>query len=498
MVPGACSKLMLLLCCSTAQNQNFKPHDSKEIAAALLFDDVQPQRRLRTTNHNYQKTVSCAISDAVFMQSKFADNCSARLLYNEALHSYIGSDDNNRPRGSITLHGSLKPKSSVKPLGSVKQGAADTSHFSSTAYIIPSQRVDWPQYADNVGELCGFSFDEKSGFVAHGSEDANIWTKYADLHKKTRAQIEKGDMSSSRILVWQCRDGDLCGGIGDQAKGIASMLYLAVATDRALFVDWSKHGEDVLTLFDMRSVNTRLPHGVKLDDCQQFHAIDRDTNFEDYVASDATTASCIQWKTNTHPKTFWQPRMRTGTDSEFQQLHKQITTTVKKEYRIGCAFNFLWSLKPGMLELLEKTPFRRPAQVATTNGLATPSEIQMARGNQTFVGVQNNGINNELPRQPALVVDSQPHSPGLSESLVSSNPLGPKFKDRWAKAAPGATSLSQSGITTATPTLNVPHPVKAKYVSVHMRFGDEAFAQHQIGKDAKKQVDHAIDCARQL
>lgn len=53
---------------------------------------------------------------------------------------------------------------------------------------------------------------------------------YATRHGTPRTK-------DTKYIVYRCRRGDLCGGIGDRLRGIMATFYLAIATGRAMMID---------------------------------------------------------------------------------------------------------------------------------------------------------------------------------------------------------------------------------------------------------------------
>merc|ERR1711920_821289 len=60
-------------------------------------------------------------------------------------------------------------------------------------------------------------------------------------------------------LVFSCLDKDACDGLGTELKGIASALYVAILTKRALFLQWQRHETDMKEIFGQPLIDWRLP-----------------------------------------------------------------------------------------------------------------------------------------------------------------------------------------------------------------------------------------------
>lgn len=189
-------------------------------------------------------------------------------------------------------------------------------------------------------EQCGF------GPGALGPEAAAAWRDYAALHVRERA---KG--CAGRYLVHSVRAHDNRG-LSDNIRGATSMLYFAMASKRALLLNWEKYGMQAGSfgaLFEPHHVDWSVPAGcAQLLDARRteydwdpaiteiFHHDDGGDLFGDEPA--LVSASSL-WL----PR-FWQPAFRGGAPPAL----KALLATAKQP--VGCGFLFLFQLSAKLLD----------------------------------------------------------------------------------------------------------------------------------------------------
>lgn len=80
--------------------------------------------------------------------------------------------------------------------------------------------------------------DEGLGVYSHGV-DCGWYRDYVRLHKETVARLRKG-LKDVKVLVFDCEEASLCGGLGDRLGGFASLFYVSIVLDRALIIHHTK------------------------------------------------------------------------------------------------------------------------------------------------------------------------------------------------------------------------------------------------------------------
>lgn len=119
--------------------------------------------------------------------------------------------------------------------------------------------ADEPEHAllqaspEGESRFCGFT---SSGSLSNvGIDSAPIWRNYVETHR-----IQRSRGCDGRYLVWKCTEKETCGGLGDEIRGISAMLYLAMATERALLLDWRKDGVSYAgSIFGVKAVDWTMP-----------------------------------------------------------------------------------------------------------------------------------------------------------------------------------------------------------------------------------------------
>merc|ERR1712137_1072577 len=103
-----------------------------------------------------------------------------------------------------------------------------------------------------------------------------MWMEYIALHRAVRERMEAGDPEYGQVLVYSCADGSACNGLGSEVKGIATALYVAMMTKRALFLQWQRHGENMNDLFGQPVVDWSLPPSFQVQGRCTESGIDND------------------------------------------------------------------------------------------------------------------------------------------------------------------------------------------------------------------------------
>jgi len=207
---------------------------------------------------------------------------------------------------------------------------------------------------------CGFAavWTGPGALAPLQADSSPLWKAYVELHARERA---KG--CGGRYLVYRCRAPDACGGFGDQMRSLASLLQFAVASNRAVLVDWEKpvplHENAVLphtvdwTLppncawrnqAPRRACSFPLKHDVTVGDAA-FSQTSAAVFGAAPVVTVLSTACLIPGRGGRHPN--WGGLFSTpGANPAFTRL-AAVAATVKQPR--GCAFHFLFRLSPALL-----------------------------------------------------------------------------------------------------------------------------------------------------
>lgn len=103
-------------------------------------------------------------------------------------------------------------------------------------------------------QICGFTSESKSPGLTGDSEA--LWRDFVALHLRERSRG-----CSGRYLVWECKAiNSGCGGLGDEVAGIAGMLAVAIASGRALLLDWQKQDMPYFGgVYDVNAIDWSMP-----------------------------------------------------------------------------------------------------------------------------------------------------------------------------------------------------------------------------------------------
>ncbi|CAK0875161.1 unnamed protein product [Prorocentrum cordatum] len=144
----------------------------------------------------------------------------------------------------------------------------------------------------------------------------------------------EGTGADDRVLVWQCLDADFCAGVGDQARGIAAALYTAMLSGRILFVRWSRHGQDVTSIFGKRAVDWQLPDSL-LEECGGATWVS-DNSKGELMRRAKSPDRCVAVTTNQPPE------LELAAVEPAGQGCIEIPLDLPFEHYVGCAMNFLF------------------------------------------------------------------------------------------------------------------------------------------------------------
>jgi len=228
--------------------------------------------------------------------------------------------------------------------------------FANELSIPPAMMTQRPHYADLFSAVC--SFDHPADHLSGKFVGDAFWEKYAFTHALTRARIVAKSTNYGKILLWHCFDGAECGGVGDQGRGLATALYLAMLTGRALFLQWTRHGQDITSLFKQHGINWRLPSSFK-SNCSSY------TFWEGKVVDFAQRAQssepCLSVGSNAVPEH--------GISVLGPEVCKVLPKNLRDElqYSVGCAMNFLFSFSNAYKELVGNARLLLPASVQGGN-----------------------------------------------------------------------------------------------------------------------------------
>eukprot|EP00928_Gymnodinium_smaydae_P086396 TRINITY_DN7047_c1_g6_i1.p1 TRINITY_DN7047_c1_g6~~TRINITY_DN7047_c1_g6_i1.p1 ORF type:complete len:418 (-),score=32.91 TRINITY_DN7047_c1_g6_i1:246-1418(-) len=160
------------------------------------------------------------------------------------------------------------------------------------------------------------------------ADDISEFERYAEFHGECRTDPD----CLSRALVWQCDDSDVCGGLGDEVRGLATTMYVAMATKRPFFVIWKRMGNDMLNLLTANRIDVRAPDSIS--DCPHRRIIDSH-DYETVWKQMASTEGCTIWTTNAQVSQF--------VEKQVLQKHYPVMEHVKPETAVGCSMNYLFS-----------------------------------------------------------------------------------------------------------------------------------------------------------
>ncbi|CAK0882368.1 unnamed protein product, partial [Prorocentrum cordatum] len=232
-------------------------------------------------------------------------------------------------------------------------GQAGASGAPPSTVPIPESLGQAGVTADRSLEVCSF---ERSG---HGGvEGHSLWRDYAAWHKETMANRAAG-RAAGRLLVWHCLDDEDCAGLADELKGISTMLYLAMVSERALVLEWVRHGTDFSELLGQPSIDWRSPGA--LEDCTEVNLMGtvrwqlgeagwRDKLHEIFSSRDP----CLRVRSNAYPSAFMEDlSAMSHLPQVIRSIQDEVEQAVDREYLLGCALHFLFSFDEAYAQLLD-------------------------------------------------------------------------------------------------------------------------------------------------
>ncbi|CAK0882365.1 unnamed protein product, partial [Prorocentrum cordatum] len=268
-------------------------------------------------------------------------------------------------------------------------GQAGASGAPPSTVPIPESLGQAGVTADRSLEVCSF---ERSG---HGGvEGHSLWRDYAAWHKNPRSPAATsssrltspsnscrerlpGEVCGSalmkeetmanraagraagRLLVWHCLDDEDCAGLADELKGISTMLYLAMVSERALVLEWVRHGTDFSELLGQPSIDWRSPGA--LEDCTEVNLMGtvrwqlgeagwRDKLHEIFSSRDP----CLRVRSNAYPSAFMEDlSAMSHLPQVIRSIQDEVEQAVDREYLLGCALHFLFSFDEAYAQLLD-------------------------------------------------------------------------------------------------------------------------------------------------
>lgn len=149
-------------------------------------------------------------------------------------------------------------------------------------------------------DVASFSVKAEEYKDVHDGAIANLTitslVKYKGFHEKTRKCLEEqsGMDHCGQVLIWRCRTGTICGGLGDQIRGQISSFQYAIASERAFFVDWEEQNIEMLDVLAASSTGivVKVPAALKSAPCKTVSYID--TPFEELTGLTQTVAETEQ------------------------------------------------------------------------------------------------------------------------------------------------------------------------------------------------------------
>jgi len=238
-----------------------------------------------------------------------------------------------------------------------KASLSEQRHVDGSQDQVPGRSVPGNLFSTRAVEACHFpeaasrslvALDNLKSVAANPLE--SFWAQYQQLHRTARACIEASPekpTACGRIIIWRCRSGDHCSGLGDQLRGLTAVFYLAMATSRALFVDWSRFGKDVLGFLNPRAVDVTLPTDFSSNIWCKSKIWTGDAGYAvnaiDKVAID--TQFCLEVITSVPPTGIWH-NSKLGKET----LQKAIPVHY---HMLGCCAHFMFDFSPMEAEFLQ-------------------------------------------------------------------------------------------------------------------------------------------------
>jgi len=227
------------------------------------------------------------------------------------------------------------------PLAYRKALVADSTEAQETAPATtppgPTTKQESGPYSSTFEQIC-----------TAGSANHALFQEYADFHRTCRQNAS----CLSSALVWQCDEKDLCGGLGDEIRGLVFTMLTAMALKRPFFVRWRKMGQNLLDLFTTNAIDVRPPADLPRG-CDKFSIIDQ-TDPRVWFSKAKDHAGCASWVTNMD--LFWESG---SLAAEVLPAMKDI----KLEAVIGCGVNYMF--KPSGLTAAEGMNFPPLPEVFT-------------------------------------------------------------------------------------------------------------------------------------
>jgi len=271
-----------------------------------------------------------------------------------------------------------------------------------TAPSVPTMDVNIPLtltgaslFSARTFKMCSYD----TPWVPTATTWRSPWLDYIALHNQIRDGYEKQVAEPGKALIWHCLDHESCGGTGDEIRGISAALYLAMMTKRALFIRWSRHGQDITELLPPKSINFHVPPSfnaqctevASMDDCLVMDRADADTicKFQELVWREET---CLSVQTNAVPKVFWD-----AAEAEASENPSMLTDMVlgaidgfrahiNQQNIVGCAANFLFDWKHAFESLPENSQVLVPALGNTQTIPDKYVAVHMRIGDRVFEG----------------------------------------------------------------------------------------------------------------
>jgi len=220
-------------------------------------------------------------------------------------------------------------------------------------------------------------------------QGGSLWSKYSEMHQRVRSNV-----TSQRIMVWECDKADHhCGGIGNQFRGISVALYLAMLSDRALFIVSKNpdYSTELLLQPNVGAIDWRPPMQVLPDSCKlHYHHADC------YSIADGTPAhggcgtvdvlkssqeDCVIIKTNAVPTVFWNNLTETPGKAKLRQ-------SIDPKYLVGCAMNFLFDFSAAYAHLAAQVQLQAQQPHFSIDSLSGVSYValHMRWGDKVLLG----------------------------------------------------------------------------------------------------------------
>jgi len=305
------------------------------------------------------------------------------------------------------------------------------------AVTVPTMEVSIPvtltgpsPFSARTFKMCSYDTPWISGPTTWRSP----WTEYIALHKEIRHKYEHNVAEPGKVLIWHCLDNERCGGTGDEIRGISAALYLAMMTKRALFIKWSRHGQDITTLLPPNAIDFRVPDGFDslcpqlayMDDCLVMDSdSDQICKFQELVWRDET---CLSVQTNAVPKVFWSATEAEASENPTSQSDSVLSyidllrAHIRPENIVGCAANFLFDWKHTFEGLMENSQVLVPALGSTQEVPMRYVAVHMRIGDRVF-----DGNDLDLSGDAILAMGDAIYKPLIARAVACASNLGQKL-----------------------------------------------------------------------